>query len=93
MELVLQYIWAPIAAWLVALSKLLHGHGKDIATIRTNQENLSTAVEEAKTSRKEIFNKIESTRTELTTQHETLRKEQREDFKEIRDLIVNGNSK
>lgn len=93
MELVLQYVWAPIAAWLVGLSKLLHGHGKDIATIKATQENLSTAVEEARSSRKDIFDKIETTRTELTSQHETLRREQREDFKEIRDLIINGNNK
>ena len=93
MELILQYVWAPIAAWLVALSKLLQGHGKDLAIIKTSQDSLSEAVAEARTSRKEIVDKIETVRTELTTQHETLRKEQREDFKEIRDLIVNGANK
>ncbi len=93
MELVLQYVWAPIAAWLVALSKSLHSHGKELAAIKTSQESLSEAVSEAKESRKDIVNKIETVRTELTSQHETLRKEQREDFKEIRDLIVNGNNK
>lgn len=90
MELVLQYVWAPIAAWLVGISKVLHGHGNHIAAIQTTQENLSTAVDEARTSRKEIYDKIETTRTESTQQYETLRKEQREDFKEIRDLIING---
>lgn len=93
MELVLQYVWAPIAAWLVGISRVLHGHGKSLASMQATQHNLSTAVEEARSSRKDIFDKIETTRTELTQQHETLRKEQREDFKEIRDLIVNGNNR
>lgn len=93
MELVLQYIWAPIGAWLVATTKVLYRHGNSIATIQTTQESLSTAVEEARTSRKEIYDKIETTRTELTQQQETLRKDQREDFKEIRDLIISGNKK
>ena len=93
MELVLQYVWAPIAAWLVGLSKLLHGQGRDLATIKTTQENLSAAVEEAKNSQKDILDKVETVRTELTAQHNTLRVEQREDFKEIRDLIINGNGK
>ncbi len=91
MELILQYIWAPAMAWLVGVSKVLHGHGNKIAAMETTQENLSTAVDEARGSRKEIYDKVETVRTELTAQHEVLRKEQREDFKEIRDLIVNGN--
>lgn len=91
MELVLQYIWAPAMLWLAGLSKLLHGHGKSLAALETTQANLSTAVDEARSSRKEIYDKVETVRKELTSQHETLRKEQREDFKEIRELIVNGN--
>jgi len=90
MELILQYVWAPIAVWLAGLSKVLHSHGTKMAAMETTQENLSTAVDEARSSRKEIYDKVETVRTELTQQHEVLRKEQREDFKEIRDLIVNG---
>ena len=60
----------------------------DVTECQTLIETMSTAVDEARTSRKEIYDKVDATRVEGTKLVAEIRKEQREDFKEIRDLIA-----
>ncbi len=87
MELILQYMWTPLVALAVGFYKILHRHEREIANCAASQENLMTSVDEARQSRKEIYDRVDSVRTDLTAQHTKLRDEQREDFKEIRKMI------
>lgn len=89
-----EYLWTPLIA---AFGFLWHTTAKvqeevkevkiGLAECETQIDTILTAVGEARNSRKEIYDKVEDVRTELTDQHSNLRKEQREDFKEIRDMI------
>lgn len=89
-----EYLWTPLIA---AFGFLWHTTAKvqeevkevkvGLAECETQIGTILTAVDEARTSRKEIFDKVDATRVEATNQVETIRKEQREDFKEIRDMI------
>ena len=87
-QLLLEYLWAPIIGAIGFVWAHLHTVDKRVTECETQIETIVTAVDEARTSRKEILNKVDATRVEATTQVETIRKEQREDFKEIRDLIA-----
>jgi len=90
MELILQYVWAPIVLALLAIWRMLHRHDKEIEACSIAHERTEIGLKEAKAGRKAIYDKIETVRSDLTKQHADLRKDQREDFKEIRDLIING---
>lgn len=91
----LEYLWTPLIA---AFGFLWYTTAKaqeevkevkiSVAGCETQIDAILTAVDEARTGRKEIYDKVETVRSELTHQHSTLRKEQREDFKEIRKLIA-----
>jgi hypothetical protein len=84
----MQYLWTPLVLVLVGVWKMLHRHDKEIAACVAAHEGLAQSTEEAKGSRKEIYDKIETVRKDLTAQHTTLRKEIREDFKETRKAIA-----
>lgn len=89
MELILQYVWAPIVLALLAIWRMLHRHEKEIEQCSDAHVRTEIGLKEAKEGRKEIYDKIETVRSDLTAQHSSLRADQREDFKEIRDLISN----
>ena len=91
MDWIIDYIWAPFVLAVAGIWRMLHRHDREIASIITAHDGLTEEVIKATEGRKVIYDQIETVRGELTEQHNTLRKEQREDFKEIRDLIVNGN--
>lgn len=93
-ELLLEYLWTPLVGaigFLWHLTSAVKDEVKEVKIIvaehDTQIETILTAVDEARVSRKEIYDKVHATRVEATTQVETIRKEQREDFKEIRELI------
>ena len=87
-QLLLEYLWTPLIAAIAYVWAHLHTVDKRVAECETQIETIVTAVDEARVSRKEIYDKVDATRVEATSQVETIRKEQREDFKEIRDLIA-----
>lgn len=93
-QLLLEYLWTPLVAafaFLWSLTTKVQEEVKEVKIVvaehETQIETILTAVDEARTSRREIYDKVDATRVEATTQAETIRKEQREDFKEIRELI------
>ena len=88
MDWIQEYLWAPLVPVAVWLWTMLHRHDKEISEVQTAQEGLTAAVDEARTSRKAIYDKIETVRTELSTQHEQLRKDQRDDFKDLHKAIA-----
>lgn len=88
MDWIQDYLWAPLVPVAFWLWRMLHRHDKEIGECQTAQEGLTAAVDEARESRKEIYDKIETVRTELTGQHEQLRKDQREDFKDLHTAIT-----
>jgi hypothetical protein len=83
MDWITENMWAPLVPLAFWLWRMIHRHDKELAVVKE-------AISDSSGGRKAIYDKIESVRLELASQHATLRKEQREDFKEIRDLIVNG---
>jgi len=87
MELIIQYMWTPLLVVAAGFYRILSRHDREIAAIATTQENLTNTVEEARKSRAAIFDKVEQNRKEFTEQTTQLRNDQREDFKEIRELI------
>lgn len=87
MQLFMEYLWAPILALFAYLWTAVHRVEKKTTEHDVQIGAIVTAVAEAKTSRKEIYDKVETVRAESSAQHSTLRKEQREDFKELRELV------
>ena len=94
-DLFLEYLWTPLVALFAFLWNETSKVKEEVKEVKiavaeheTQIETIITAVDEARNSRKEIFDKVDATRIESTTQAENIRKEQREDFKEIRKLIA-----
>jgi len=87
-EILIEYLWTPLVAAFGYLWASLHKVDKRVKACETQIETIVTAVDEARTSRKEIYDKVDATRVEATSQVAEIRKEQRADFKEIRDLIA-----
>jgi len=87
MELIITYMWTPLVVVAAGFYRILARHDREITAMATTQESLANDVIDARKSRSAIFDKVEQNRKEFTEQTTELRKEQREDFKEIRDLI------
>lgn len=77
-------IWRTV----VGVQKTVGEHEAQLAVMEETCSSLSVSIDEARKAQGAIFNKIESTRVESVSQNETLRREQREDFKEIRKAIA-----
>jgi len=90
MEWIADNLWAPLVPVALWLWRMLHNHDKELEALKGHQKQIDESIKEGSTGRKQIYDKIESVRQELTGQHALLRKDQREDFKEIRDLIANN---
>jgi chromosome segregation ATPase len=88
MDWITDYLWTPLLLAAAYFWRMLHRHDKEIAECTNAHETTAQAISEAKGSRKEIYDKIETVRKDLTDQHTTLRKEIREDFKETRNMIA-----
>jgi hypothetical protein len=86
--LIVEYFWAPVVGALTYVWARIHGVDMRVASCEIQIDTIVTSVDEAKISRREIYDKIETVRSELGEQHVILRKEQRADFKEIRTLIA-----
>ncbi len=90
-----QYAWTPLVAvagvlWRIlwGIQKTVSAHDAQIAVMEETCSTLKSSNDDARLARKEIFTTIADARKENETQHATLRKEQRQDFKEIRDAIA-----
>jgi len=90
-----QFAWGLMLVPLGVIWRALNGvqatvgdHEARIAVMQETCTSLTESVDEARKAQGAIFNKIESIRLESVVQNETLRKEQREDFKEIRKAIA-----
>lgn len=88
MAILMEYIWTPLVGAFGYLWLHLHKVDKRVQVCETQIDTITDIAEAASVSRKEIYDKVDATRIESTKQVETIRKEQREDFKEIRDLIA-----
>jgi hypothetical protein len=84
----MEYLWTPLVALFGYLWASIHKVEKKVVEHDTQIETILTAVDEARSSRKEIYDKVDTVRLELTEQHNTLRKEQREDFKDLHNAIA-----
>jgi hypothetical protein len=84
----MEYLWAPAAALFVYFWSWVHRVDNRVASCEVQIDTIVAAVDRAQSARREIYDKVESVRADLTKQHSTLRKEQREDFKEIRKLVA-----
>jgi len=87
-ELILEYLWTPLLVLFGYLWRSIHRVEKKVVEHDTQIDTILTAVNEARKSRKDIFDHVEQNRKEFTQQTTVLRKEQREDFKEIREAIA-----
>lgn len=90
-----QFAWGLMLVPLGVIWRALNGvqatvgaHEAQLAVMEETCTSLSQSIDEARKAQGAIFNKIEATRVESVSQNETLRKEQREDFKEIRKAIA-----
>jgi hypothetical protein len=89
MDAILNYLWTPLVLAAGKLWHKSHNNTKDIESLADSHETLRKEITDAKVSRTAIYDKIEAVRMELAGQHATLRKEQREDFQEVRKAISN----
>lgn len=89
MEKILDWLWTPLLAMCAALWSKAHRNSTNIEVLVKSHENLDSHIHDANEGRKHMYDKIEAVRKELAAQHATLRAEQRNDFKEIRDQINN----
>ena len=88
MDWIQEYLWAPLVPIAFWLWRMLHRHDREIGECQTAQEGLTASVDEAREGRKQIYDKIETVRTELSEQHNQLRKDQRDDFKDLHKAIT-----
>lgn len=87
MEKILDWIWTPLLAMLAALWTKSNRNSTNIEVIVASMKHMDRHIQEATESRRQIYEKIEAVRDELTAQHATLRQEQKNDFREIRDHL------
>ena len=90
---ILDYFWAPVVTAIVALWAAIHKVDKKVVKQTSDLNSACEDISAFGDSCEKIYDKIDNVRKDLTEQHSTLRKEQREDFKEIRELIGSMNPK
>lgn len=86
--ILLEYLWTPLVAAFLYLWAQVHKTDKRLHSCELQLSTITTGMKDAKAGRKQIYDRVESVRAELGKDHAKLRDDQREDFKEIRELIA-----
>jgi hypothetical protein len=91
----IQWAWTPLLAvagffWHehTKIRDKVSKHDSNLAELKKSCEYLGEMAMESKTGREQIYSELKDVRRDLSKQHETLRREQREDFQEIRKVIA-----